>query len=78
MRGAGAGEGEGSGREGKDDSRIQSLESNERVHTHKQHTRQSGDERRRSSPGCVQVWGLWGDLGDSDGNTLGCGVVEKG
>ena len=22
--------------------------------------------------------GLWGDLGDSDGNTLGCGVVEKG
>ena len=26
----------------------------------------------------VQMWGLWGDLGDSDGNTLGCGVVEKG
>ena len=26
---------------------------------------------------CANV-GLWGDLGDSDGNTLGCGVAEKG
>ena len=25
----------------------------------------------------IQMWGLWDDLGDSDGNTLGCGVVEK-
>ena len=27
---------------------------------------------------CVQMWGLRSDLGDSDGNTLGYGVVEKG
>ena len=26
---------------------------------------------------CVQMWELWCDLGDSDGNTLGCGVVEN-
>ena len=32
--------------------RIQSLESNKQV-THKQHTRQSRDERWSSSPGCV-------------------------
>ena len=36
--------GRGGEGEGKDESRIQSLESNEQVHTHKQHTRQSGDE----------------------------------
>ena len=70
LRGGGAGE-----EREKDDSRIQSLESNEHVHTHKQYTRQCRDER---SSVCIQMWGLWGDLGDlgdSDGNTLGCGVV---
>ena len=24
------------------------------------------------------MWGLRGDLGDSDGDTLSCGVVENG
>ena len=35
--------------------RIQSLQSNKQV-THKQHTRQSRDERWSSSPGCVCKW----------------------
>ena len=45
--------------------------------THKQHMRQSGDKRRSSSPGCVCKCGGCGVIfGDSDGNTLGCGVAE--
>ena len=26
----------------------------------------------------MQMWGLWGDFGDADGNTLDFGVVDKG
>ena len=58
--------------------RIQSLELNALVHhtqTAHETERQLEEEQSRL---CVQMWGLWGDLGDSDRNTLGCGVVENG